>query len=305
MPKISFAQNLIPEIDENNNTDYAPSQITVTTSDQDADGIISSLDNCPTVYNPGQEDTDGSSESDFIVYFKMDEGSGVESNDLINSIPASHNASWVEGISSYALDFDGIDDNFQVSNTDVLNPDGSITIELWLKINSFSKKWQTIVFKGKEPDDYYEYKGKNRQYGIWVRDDGLIYFGSTSSDGNYYYCSSPVGVIDTSWHQIAGVIDIENGLMRIYIDSALISECTYSKQEIKEIEGYLRLGWFDFVQVPDTYLDGVMDEFAIFGKVLSQAEIGQHHQNGLNGAGYLNDGVGDACDACPDSPLCW
>ena len=43
--------------------------------DSDGDGILDSVDNCPTVYNPDQADSDGAPASDFVSYWKLDEGS--------------------------------------------------------------------------------------------------------------------------------------------------------------------------------------------------------------------------------------
>jgi len=68
-------------------------QLIPESADTDSDGIIDSLDNCPEVYNPGQQDSDGDDEGDaceccqgMVGNANCDELDGVDISDITRLI---------------------------------------------------------------------------------------------------------------------------------------------------------------------------------------------------------------------------
>jgi hypothetical protein len=44
---------------------------------------------------------------------------------------------------------------------------------------------------------------------------------------------------------------------------------------------------------------GIMDEAAVFDVAMTEDQIKAMYNTAINGAGYVGDGLGDACDNCP------
>jgi hypothetical protein len=97
------------------------------------------------------------------------------------------------------------------------------------------------------------------------------------------------------WYHISGTYD--GHTLRLYLDGALLSTEAVGTIPVGNSKplyfSYDDVGGFPY------YLDGSLDEVAIYNRALTPEEIYQHHQNGLAGGGYLADGIGDLCDNCP------
>jgi hypothetical protein len=86
-----------------------------------------------------------------------------------------------------------------------------LTLELWVKLNSFPNTWQPIVQKGDGSGP------GTRTYALWVNNQGYLSF--VTSDGSQQFVDTPVSSIRAGqWYHFAGVIDRANGQMRVYLD---------------------------------------------------------------------------------------
>ena len=76
--------------------------------DIDGDGIPDSDDNCPTVANPLQQDSESPGA---IAVWRLDEGTGGTAADSFGTHDGMIiDGTWVSGLFGYALAFDGMDD---------------------------------------------------------------------------------------------------------------------------------------------------------------------------------------------------
>jgi len=173
-----------------------------------------------------------------------------------------------------ALSFDGDSDYVEVADSAILDITGDLTIEAWVKFDSFASPHSFVV--GKDTIG-------QRSYGLFV-------------DGGYYSKTGKVGFIvfsassytihwgDTvlnpgQWYHIAGTYDyVTNGtsVMEVYVNGYSDSTATlnavgpiYSGSANLQIgaRGYPPDYWRCFV-------DGVIDEVRIWDVALSQNQLG-------------------------------
>ena len=118
----------------------------------------------------------------------------------------------VAGKTDGALSFDGTDDYLEVADSTSLDITGAITIQAWVKIDSYPTEWNLIAVKGDT--------STGRAYGMWIRNTGDILI--SYYNGAYYHLY-PAGQGFTTgiWHHLVGVIDTVNDLRSIYIDGVL------------------------------------------------------------------------------------
>lgn len=156
----------------------------------------------------------------------------------------SNNMTW--------LDFDGINDYINISNSASLNP-SQISISVWFKTSLNI----TQVILGKHYSSSYYINVGNWGVGLWTNGTSLA-SGATNLD-------------DGKWHQVVGIC---NGSYQwLYVDGA------YSNSQA----GTLGTDMYDLlIGMRDTgtmYFNGSIDEIRLYNRTLSQAEITQLYTN--------------------------
>ena len=169
-------------------------------------------------------------------------------------------------LGNYALYFDDNNDVVKCGDpAKVKNITGAITVAAWVKIDHFTKKWQTVVSKytswwirrGTGPVS--PYPGTD-DIDWWVRTD-------TS-----YAVTHAENIQDNTWHHIAGTYDSATGKSCVYTDgvlsdsAALTGSIYYDTREL----------WIGADGSGDNVLNewkGLIDEVRIYNRALSQDEI--------------------------------
>jgi hypothetical protein len=222
---------------------------------------------------------------DIISYWKLDETEGTTYEDFVgenDGICSVHGcpdpeSGLVNGAQMF-LGSQGID----VPASDDFNwdADSDFSIELWVKIpEGFACKRE--VFIGR-------YAGTPSWWvGCQIGSNTAI-FRMRETLENHVEISGGPALNDGEWHHVVAVREGINDKMRLYVDGNLVgsAETTFTGNWIsaKEINiGHYNVPFDD----PKTYfVNGLLDEIAVYGRTLSAYEIRDHYQKGLDGQGY-------------------
>ncbi len=157
----------------------------------------------------------------------------------------------------------------------------SFSIELWIKTNQPGTG--NKVFIGK-------YKG-NSKMAWWLgygSENKTIFSVSDSSGIGTEFTGTKV-IADNKWHYIVAVKNDSMRVLQIYVDGkedGIIS--TFFTGDFKGT-GPLYIGYFD----NNYHFNGLLDEIALYNRILSNNEISQHYQDGLSGKSYCDPSTTD------------
>lgn len=161
-----------------------------------------------------------------------------------------------------AAAFDGADDFISIPNEDYFEAKGAITVEVWIKVASFTRTWQAIVAKG-------DNSWRLARYG----DTGRLSFDTDGLD--VPYLAGNRNVNDNQWHHVVAVYDGE--AKYIYIDGVL-DAWTAARGNVVNSTYEVRIG--ENAQATGRYFNGAIDEVAIYQRALSLDEIRSHYSAG-------------------------
>ena len=207
-------------------------------------------------------------------WWRFDEGSGtnvVDSSGNANTgvlegkPPGEPLPTWTSGLSSNALQFDGVQNDVRVADAVILTPINALTLVAWVRAASnvtgvVISKWTTNQSAGS-----YRLSLTNGQVMLELKLSGTYtaLVGHTSS------------LSDTNWHHIAGAYDGTN--MQVYLDGASVGSQAAS-------------GTVDIVVAPLLLgqLTATLDEVRIYGRSLGINEL-----NAVYNHSTLGDGLPD------------
>ena len=199
------------------------------------------------------------SKAGIVAYWSFDEGKGTDAKDASGNGNDGDitGAKWVDGKFGKALEFDG---NFVlVPNDDSYNftKEQSFSIVLWINYEA-KGDWQGVLQKF---DGGYPFK-------VEVNPSNELYFALWDQTNNP---GASVGNVSGSWHHAAFVRDRSQKKLYSYLDGVL--------HETKDdtITGTI-------ANIADLYIGarkpgntilfyGILDEIAIYDRILSEAEI--------------------------------
>jgi len=199
------------------------------------------------------------SEAGLVAYWPFDKGSGKVAEDASGNgnDGAVEGAKWVDGQFGKALEFDG---NFVlVPNSDSYNftKEQSFSIILWINYEA-KGDWQGVLqkFNGGYP------------FKVEINPSNDLYFALWDQTNNP---GASVGNVSGSWHHAAFVRDRSEKKLYSYLDGVL--------KETKDdtITGTIANGSDLYIgaRKPGTAIlfYGILDEIAIYDRVLSEGEI--------------------------------
>ncbi|MGD0205284.1 MAG: LamG-like jellyroll fold domain-containing protein [Dehalococcoidia bacterium] len=223
------------------------------------------------------------SEPDIVSHWRCDEGSGTTASDSVDANDGTlDGATWTTGKVGNALSFDG-NDRVVIPDSSSLNP-SNITVETWVNFDRIAygpgvtgTDAQFLICKGGDRTEgaYYLFQG-----GLDSSSSHLAF--TIKSGGGRLQLLTPEMTLETNrWYHVAGTYD--GNTMKIYLDGVLQVSGDMGPTQVGNSSplyfGYNDVGGFPY------YLDGSLDEVAIFSRALTAPEIQRHYQDGLNSPG--------------------
>ncbi|MFH1565170.1 MAG: LamG domain-containing protein, partial [bacterium] len=203
-------------------------------------------------------------ENGLVGYWKFDKGEGAIAYDgsgYGNDGVLKNGAAWAGGKSGQSLSFDGADDYANVSHNDSLNTGDAATISFWVKRGTFGAA-QYIVQKG------------TNSFAIGFDVNNYVFFGKSDAGT---ICLSTLKIEDNNWHNIT--ITKNEATSKIYIDGAdntgAVADYTLANNGSPLTFGSNSGGTAGF-------LNGSIDEIAIYNRALSGQEIFSLYNSGIN-----------------------
>jgi hypothetical protein len=201
-----------------------------------------------------------------VGYWKFDDGAGTTATDSSGNgnNGVIHSASWTTGKSGGALRFNGVDSYVKIPHNSVLSGFSQLTMEVWVKMNSFRERPIGIVCKASGtamPTSDAEY--------------ALVLFDKTPSfevyNGNYLFQTT--GDQETSqtdtWYHIAGTWSGTS--YAFYVNGVLVDSGSNAASSPHSYPIDLevgRIGTYSW-----TYFDGVIDEVKIYNYARTPQQI--------------------------------
>ena len=203
----------------------------------------------------------------------MDEGAGTtvyDASDNGNDGTLTNGPKWTADSSPLAggggsLKFDGSDDYVKVFDSDSLDITDAITMEAWVKTDSYSGS-KDILEK-----NYYMYYIRQ----TWIGDGVLrIYIKINGTYRGVSY-NNPSYMWNNQWHHIVGTWN--NGPIRMYIDGILVNASADYSGSIDISNDSLYIG---YSKSSEESFNGSIDEVRIYNRALSAEEVRYHYNKG-------------------------
>ena len=199
-----------------------------------------------------------------ILYCPFEEGEGDTTEDVTgNNEPGTLNGvEWVDGKYGGGLYFDGEHRFVEIPNSGLFDPE-NITVEMWLNPSDFDYAWPTVVCHNDDVSGWY------------VQIDGAsrgVYFCGAGA-GNWIL-SNPLGIETEKFQHLAITSDWEE--TNFFLNGELIQTISQSIL-MEKYEGSMILG----KALTCCPYKGILDEVAIYSRILTQEEIKKDMTEGI------------------------
>jgi hypothetical protein len=153
-----------------------------------------------------------------------------------------------------------------------LNSSNAMTLEAWVFPNSTGVKQTIIASSGGLPNSGYELFISAAGDWTWRTSTNQNSAGPAWLDLD----GGPASV--GAWSHVVATFDGTTGVKRIYVNGAVIASQVRGMRPVSGIP--LRIGCGVPSSTPAEFVDGVVDEVAIYRKVLSYSQVGNHYAVG-------------------------
>ncbi len=159
----------------------------------------------------------------------------------------------VLGISGTALQFDGTNDLITANDSEYLEPGQALTLEAWIKPESFSNQYAVVATK-------------ELNYELTISNDGSLRTGITNASDVRVVFDTPNVIKTSQWNHI--VLTYDGSMIRVYANGVKVGEQPQTGA-VKNDNSPLLVGSYN----NNYFFSGSMDEIKFYKRVLTDAEI--------------------------------
>lgn len=217
--------------------------------------------------------------ANMVAYWQKEEISGSQ---LFSDIYGSHHATCsgehcpvvASGRVGEAQYFDG-NSRVNVTDSQMFNwgHRDSFSVELW--VNTKQICTGNSVFAGK-------YRGGSASWWLGCTTGGKALFYLQDSDKKAYTVASDIAINDGGWHHIVAGRSFGEGQNYLYVNGQLETSIPTTYTGSFANSSLLNIGYYN----DNYFFVGMLDEIAIYNRMLEPSEVLTHYQDGLAGLGY-------------------
>ena len=180
-----------------------------------------------------------------------------------------------------ALHLDGNSSFVEIADSNALNDiSQQVTVTVWIKPTNFPNGPAAIIYKG----DRQTLNINNQSYVLWLQEDGAIRFTSSprSQEGRPML-SAPGAVGLNTWHHVAGVIDGNENVIKLFIDGTEVANREFGRGGFYKSQYPLRIGASHEKGMDYATFEGQIDEVRIWNVARTETEIREGMNTKLKG----------------------
>jgi len=165
-----------------------------------------------------------------------------------------------------AVSFDGINDHVELPIGSLLAGLSDITVAMWVDFPNSGASWQRIFDFGTSSSAGYMFLCPS------TGTSGPIRFAITPAGGTDESAVESTSALPTGWHHVAVTIDSASMAMAVYVDGTAVAEGP--TETLPADLGPTTQNWLARSQYDaDAYFTGLLADFSIYSRALSEGEI--------------------------------
>ncbi|MDH7599703.1 MAG: LamG domain-containing protein, partial [Sedimentisphaerales bacterium] len=175
--------------------------------------------------------------------------------------------SYVAGVVGQAISLDGTNDYVELPIGNLISSSASMTISTWVNWSGATGNWQRIFDFGTGTANYM-FLTPTASAGM----TGPLRFAIRQTTSTGESQANAPRTLPTGWHHVAVVIDGDGMMMYLYLDGDLVG--SGATLVLPRDLGVTTQNWLGRSQfTADSYFNGQLDEFRIYNRALSAAEV--------------------------------
>jgi len=209
--------------------------------------------------------------ANLVGHWKLDDGFGTAADD--SSVNSNNGVihgdlQWVAGYDGGAVRFDGYNDYVELPIGSVINSLTNSTFAMWVDFSNAGGAWQRIFDFG---SDTTAYMFLTPRMGTA---DAMRFAITVEGGGAPEQMATATSTLPSGWHHVAVTINADGDTFTLYLDGAVVAQNTEATLSPSDL-GVTTNNWLGRSQYAlDAFYRGVIDDFRIYSRALTQAEIG-------------------------------
>jgi parallel beta-helix repeat protein len=211
-------------------------------------------------------------QGDLVAQWKLDETEGTTAHDSVGQCHGTlyGGPQWTTGKVGGALQFDGLDDYMELPIGAVISSLTDCTLATWVNVSPGTGRERRIFDFGRNTKVY------------------MCLMASTEANGPVGFAITVLGnmnwredqtmtayILRAGWHHLAVTMDARNKTHSLYLDGHIIARNPAAQFSPRDL-GATTNNWLGRAQYPGQhYFKGSLDDFRIYNRALSEAEVAQ------------------------------